>query len=337
MGTPLFQIEGRLLQCKDGQTWEPHPTQGKCQSLSIMSYPDGPCQLHLNATSIQGGPTKILVDDLSSPGFRFTTIQKIFVQWTWKQEAYGLRCQGQEDAQNFGKVLQACREMPKKEEEEEKPLSKVTQFQPVRRTNSIKRVNSTSLSSSQSESSSSSVLKLMEQIRQENKREREEIKQKLNSIEAILQDLLSRNSRDGARTPTQQDWPSPPSMQSIPPCTAPSAAPPPPPTPASPSTSLLPPPPPPPPSAGPPPPPPPSTVGGGAAPPPPPPGPPPPPSAGPAGGSLADQLSAAKLKKNQDKSGGEGAPTPARAPKMDFSAELQNRIKKRSAMSGNEN
>ena len=65
------------------------------------------------------------------------------------------------------------------------------------------------------------------------------------------------------------------------------------------------------------------------------PAPQPPPAAGTAGGSLADQLQAAKLKKNLDKSGNGAEAAGASSPKMNFSAELQSKIKKRSAMTGN--
>lgn len=67
--------------------------------------------------------------------------------------------------------------------------------------------------------------------------------------------------------------------------------------------------------------------------PPPPPPPPAPGNAVKAGGSLAEQLQAAKLRKNQVASEGK-APTASAAaptsPSLDFASELQNRIRKRS-------
>ena len=99
-------------------------------------------------------------------------------------------------------------------------------------------------------------------------------------------------------------------------------------------TSLGAPPPPPPPSAAPPAPAPPkiSPSGGGGPPPPPP---PPPAMKAPEtrGKTLAEQLAAAKLKKESGASNGQESAAPAEPPKamatIDFSTELQNRIKKR--------
>jgi len=101
-------------------------------------------------------------------------------------------------------------------------------------------------------------------------------------------------------------------------------------------TSLgAPPPPPPPPSAAPPAPAPPkiSPTGGGGPPPPPP---PPPAMKAPEarGKTLAEQLAEAKLKKESGSSNGQGSAVPAAEPPkamatIDFSTELQNRIKKR--------
>ena len=92
----------------------------------------------------------------------------------------------------------------------------------------------------------------------------------------------------------------------------------------------LPPPPPPPPAPAPDPP-----AASSAGAPPPPPGPPPPPPPPGGGGGLAAQLAAAKLKKAETgltPGGPPQPPAPSGPPKMDFASELQNRIRKRSAM-----
>ena len=419
MGSREFEIEGRLLQCKDGQTWEPAFQQPSSPNAAaprshhrlLVTAAKPASQLHLCATSIQGGPTRVLVEDLSSAGFRHKLVHDIFVQWTWRHEAFGLRCRTNEEASAFSEVLKECKsqqqppnrggdssnasaadfssrrsssrsslaslgdehlgeqqQLSAAEDSSEKPLSRVSHFQPViRRAGSVKRSNSGSLTSAASAAMSnyyagepssassnpcgatSTLLRLLENIRQENKRDREEVRERLGRIERML-DRLSKAHEEGrgfatasgnvsrSVTPTpetvgamqqqhQQRHPVPP---------------PPPPQQHHMGNAMPPPPPPAPMAGGPPPPPPPMSggagVGGGSrgAPPPPPPC-PPPSSSRSAGKTLAEQLQDAKLKKQAaaggraGNSGAKAEPAAKAPPRLDFASELQNRIKTRSA------
>lgn len=64
-------------------------------------------------TSIKNGPTKTLVDDVTSSSFRFKTVHEVFVQWTYKQEAFGLRCKNPQEAKNFEEALKDCKNTTK--------------------------------------------------------------------------------------------------------------------------------------------------------------------------------------------------------------------------------
>lgn len=84
-----FGVEGRLLHCKDGKAWETFGGGSAGSKSRLQVTAKG--QLLVSVTSIPGGPIRVLVDDLSVTGFRHKLVQDVFVQWTWKREAFGLR------------------------------------------------------------------------------------------------------------------------------------------------------------------------------------------------------------------------------------------------------
>lgn len=393
MGTREFHIQGRLYQHLNGQ-WESFPPGSALNSVAHVSVVPSrgaspKNQLLLNVTpSIKGGPTKVLVDDLASSQFRHKLTQQVakdsngaeeisILQWSYKSQAFGLKCNSQSEAKTFCGVLNECRvpaaaaaSSPKvncqpraaslrsqplasnedksrhlsddttDETDDAKPLMRVGNF--VKRTGSVKRQNSSqsvphgtanpnnggSSSSLDGNSVNSSLLRLLDSIRQENKRERELVKEKLAKIENMVEAIMNSNANPG----NINNNPSPGGHFPPPPAQSPIQATNVPPPPAPPAGSAAPPPPT---SGGPPAPPPPPPSGGGfGAPPPPPPGPPPPPSSSGGGGGLADQLMAAKLKKKNGSGDATaaGSKKPAAAPVMDFAAELQKRIQKRSQL-----
>jgi hypothetical protein len=228
--------------------------------------------------------------------------------------------------------------------DEERPLRLVNQFTTAgkkrhsqKRADTLKRSNSRHNNDrcADDNASGQTVVKMLEALKQSCQRDKQELAEKVESLQAQVSDmaalirqqneLIRELGQRGAAAPA-----APAAVMSSPICppAAPSkfAVPPPPPSfsvPPPPATLCAPPPPPPP------------TSGSGGAPPPPPP--PPPPASAASDGkpkSLAEQLAAAKLKKEAaspaPSSAGEPAPEPPRPlAKMDFSTELQNRIKKR--------
>ena len=238
-------------------------------------------------------------------------IINIIVQWLWQSEVFGFQCRAKEAARSFSQALENCKKEFVNEpdtieiDDDDKPLTKVNSFNPgIRRSLSLKKSNTFAESSSSTNSTSSSLLRMLEATRQEGKREREVIMEKLAKLEDMISRAMIQSDNKGTiMAPPNCDFDLP-----LPPPPPPEAA------------ALLPPPPAPP-----------STTG---APPPPPP-PLPTSSSGPTGGArkmtLAEQLQAAKLKKEGSAGNStDGAPAVAAKtpPKMDFSMELQKTIKK---------
>eukprot|EP00095_Tigriopus_kingsejongensis_P012446 maker-scaffold89_size390429-snap-gene-0.16 protein:Tk12446 transcript:maker-scaffold89_size390429-snap-gene-0.16-mRNA-1 annotation:"PREDICTED: uncharacterized protein LOC100122795" len=359
MGLREFHIEGRMIQFKSDK-WEvvppPHGTTTKLTSLSVVTLSDGTNQLHLHTTSIQGGPTKVIVEDLTSSSLRMKLEKENYVQWTYKQDAFGLRCKSPEEAREFLNLLQECqrgerngnleqgnprnstRSLGSLGDEEldsnDKPLHRVGQFQPLmRRSNSVKRTNSSGFGGFEG-----LQFKALDSMKSEAKAERAMIVERIAHLETMMIKIL--DNQDQIIRLNQR--PSSTELRTV--ATTPTN---------SPSSVSLPPPPPPPPGMGysepkafttqgqspcpPPPPPPMSSMGstsGGSAPPPPP---PPPPMSGSGGApSLASQIQAAKLKKSGEGEGSTNEEKPKAATLgMDFSSELQAKIRKRPGNSHN--
>ena len=123
MGSREFHIEGRLYQHVKGH-WESFPTSSSPNTIAHVSIapscgPSSPKknQLLLAATpSIRGGPTKVLVDDLASPLFRHKLTRQVakdeeifILQWSYKSQAFGLKCHNHADADHFSSVLNECK------------------------------------------------------------------------------------------------------------------------------------------------------------------------------------------------------------------------------------
>ena len=264
MGTREFHIQGRLYQHVKGQ-WESFPPGGAPNAIAHVSVAPSSAnsaknQLLLNVTpSIKGGPTKVLVDDLAAPQFRHKLTNQVakdnagdeiyILQWSYKSQAFGLKCNSHSDAKNLSNVLNECRvnsssspqtqnRQPKAsikslpdedtssscvnndnevfETDDAKPLMRVGNF--VKRTGSVKRQNSQSVphnatnpihnamgngstSSLDGNSVNSSMLRLLDSIRQENKREREQVKERLAKIENMLETLIKNVGKGGASPP----------------------------------------------------------------------------------------------------------------------------------------
>lgn len=367
-----FQVEGRLIQFKN-EKWDvvppPPGTINKLTLLTVITMTDGTNQLHLHTTSIPGGPTKVLVDDLSSVGFRVKLERDSYVQWTYKQEAFGLKCKSAEEAVDFLGILKECQKPIERNaletnhprtstrslaslgdedlDSNDRPLNRVGQFQPiVRRSNSVKRTNSSSMLTNGSESCA--ISRSLETLRNETKMERTQLGARMDNLEKIInrvlgnQELILQKLNEAAHLNPRFQLSSPSTPTNNPMVTQPfSAFPSPAPVPptlpsANPPATL---------GAPPPPPPPHPPIGGakqGAFPlasssgvqgTPPPPPPPPPPSSGTSskGNSLAAQLQANKLKKSAAQGDSESGQAPA--PKgLDFSSELEARIRKRSML-----
>ena len=233
--------------------------------------------------------------------------------------------------------------------EDERPLQRINQFQPTgKRRHSQKRSEATlRRSSSRHETSAydegSSLVKAMEAIRQSGQRDKQDLSDKIDSLQnqvgeildllkqqnQLLEELKNRETvipvpavfaSHHSPMPTTNLTPAvpvsaPPSPQHVHPTGCPPPPPPPPPC-----TLSAPPPPPPLMSGAPPPPPPPMPAKAAATPNKP--------------KTLAEQLAEAKMKKESNGSAhipetGQVSEAPKSKPKIDFSTELQNRIKKR--------
>lgn len=77
MANVEYKVEGRLLVCRDGKVWQAYSKAQNHHRVAIV-WNDGQCvaELHVNATSIEGGPTKVLVDDLASAAFRHRLVEE---------------------------------------------------------------------------------------------------------------------------------------------------------------------------------------------------------------------------------------------------------------------
>ena len=360
-----FQLEGRLFILKSDK-WEPVPPPPGCSTttVGVATASDGTQQLITKPTpSFKDGPSKVLVDDLGAGSFKVKLSGDKSVQWSWRQEVYGLKCQTTEEANAFLAALKEAtyansrssnRSLASLQDEEldrdqgigsDRPLNRVNNFQPpvVRRSGSIKRQNSFSLGGRDGAGAVEQIglMKVLDGMRQEGRAGREELRQKITRVEDLLTQVLSKQEEilskmgttshfEHSAPPTPRNIPSPIPVPACPPVAPPLTPGPPPPS----SSLNLPAPPPPPPAGagGPAPPPPPGPPVPGSGPPPPPPPPMAPPSGG-AANSLAAQLAGAKLKKSggqNGEAGGQSAPVKSAAPKLDFASELQQRMKKMS-------
>ena len=223
--------------------------------------------------------------------------------------------------------------------DEERPLQRVNQFQPSssskrrnssKKNDTLKRINSKSHDDTVTNSSTSnaSMVKMIETLRQSSQRDKQQLSDKIDSLQNRLDEVLSLLTAQNALLHDiknrEQVIPAPTTFSNLPPAPPPTVCnkpanlglppPPPPPSNHAPSFSQAPPPPP---------------IQGGGPPPPPPP-PPAPKSTETRGKTLAEQLAEAKLKKEFGKSSN-SAPevVPKAMGTIDFSTELQNRIKKR--------